>query len=160
VNAALLLPCVLTVVGCTRGVPAQGAGAEGITADSLRGTVEIVGSDPGTWVVMRTEGGTRTVTLAGEIGPLRSVQGFEVVVWGVAEPPADFRVDRFAVRAVDGQAALDGTLRRAGSGWTLQPASGAAIPLPDVPGAREGARVWVVRAADGRVASHGVIREP
>jgi hypothetical protein len=122
--------------------------------------VAVVGSEPGTWVVLQTESGARATTLAGASGPLRGVTGFEVVVWGAAERPGVFRVDRFAVRAVDGQPALDGTVRRAGSGWTLQPADGPAVPLPSLQDVREGARIWLVRAPDGRVTGHGVISAP
>lgn len=160
----LLVPCVLVVLACTRGGPPPAArGADVPAADSLRGMVDIVGSEPGTWVVLRMEGGSRAVTLAGDRAVLDRLAGLEVAVWGAAEGPGTFRVSRLAVRAASGMPAVDGILVREGQGFVLVTAAGRRLPIAHLPHdlrASVGARVWLAGPLDRAPDSFGVIGDP
>ncbi len=131
----------------------------GVQADSLRGIVDLVGSDPGMTLVLRMDGDTRAVTLTGDARVPRSLTGLEVAVWGAPERPGVFRVDRVAVRAADGIPAVDGVLARRGAGWVLETADGRRLPVPRLPEAlagQAGARVWFAGPLE-RPESFGVI---
>jgi hypothetical protein len=145
------------------GRPPNSASAPQGERDTLRGIVAVVGSAPMTEVVLRTatRGTVRLVGAAGEA--LRRLAGVELMVRGRAAaggPRAAFDVAGFAVRAVDGVPARDGTLVEERDGWFLVAADGARHRLADPPAAlREhaGARVWVAGVGEGSVASFGVI---
>jgi hypothetical protein len=144
------------------GRPPDGAAAPQGERDTLRGIVAVVGSVPMTEVVLRTA--TRgTVRLVGAAaGALRRLSGVELMVRGRAAdgPRAAFEVAGFAVRAVDGVPARDGTLVEERGSWFLVTADGGRHRLaapPDALREQVGARVWVAGAAEGSVASFGVI---
>jgi len=163
VRRALVLSCALAAVACARGAPAAGTPAAAPAADSLRGTVEVVGSEPATSVALLMDGGARAVTLEGERPLLDRLAGLEVAVWGSFVRPGVFRVDRVAVRTADGVAAVDGVLAREGGGWVLVTGDGRRVPVPHLPEAlREmaGARVWLAGPLDRPPNSSGVIRGP
>jgi hypothetical protein len=149
-------------MACARGVPAAGA-ATAPAADTLRGTVEVVGSEPGTSVALLMDGGMRAVTLDGERPLLDRLAGLEVAVRGSLVRAGVFRVERIAVRASGGVAAVDGVLARAGAGWVLATEDGRRLPVPHLPEAlraKAGARVWLAGPLDRPPDSSGVIREP
>ena len=53
----LLLPCALAALACSRGTPGPpAAGSVPAAGDSLRGIVEVVGSEPGTSVALLMDG--------------------------------------------------------------------------------------------------------
>lgn len=160
----LVFSCALAAVACARGAPAAGSASTlAAAADSLRGTVEVVGSEPGTSVALLMEGGARAVTLEGERPLLDRLAGLEVAVWGSLIRRGVFRVDRVAVRASGGVAAVDGVLARAGGGWVLVTDDGRRLPvahLPEVLRAKAGARVWLAGPLDRPPDSSGVILEP
>lgn len=134
-----------------------------VGADSLRGTVDVVGSEPGTWVVLRQGGGRRDATLLGDDTLLRRLAGLEVAVWGAAERPGTFRVTRLAVRSANGVPAVDGMLTRAGQGFALVTDDGRRLPIVQLPAALRssvGARVWVAGPLDRAPDSFGVIGDP
>lgn len=144
------------------GRPPNSAAAPQGERDTLRGIVAVVGSAPMTEVVLRTA--TRgTVRLVGAAGAaLRRLSGVELMVRGRAAdgPRAAFDVAGFAVRAVDGVPARDGTLMEERGAWFLVAADGGRHRLADPPAALRahvGARVWVAGAGEGSVASFGVI---
>ncbi len=125
--------------------------------------VDIVGSEPGTWVVLRLDGGSRDVTLLGDDVLLRRLAGLEVAVWGAAERPGSFRVTRLAVRSADGVPAVDGVLVRSEQGVALLTDGGRLLPVPHLPGTlrgRVGARVWLSGPLDRAPNSFGVIADP
>ena len=160
---ALVLSCALAAVACARGAPAAGTPAAAPAADSLRGTVEVVGSEPATSIALLMDGGARAVTLEGERPLLDRLAGLEVAVWGAPLRPGVFRVGRVAVRASGGVAAVDGVLARAGAGWVLVTDDGRRLPvarLPEVLRAKAGARVWLAGPLDRPPDSSGVILEP
>jgi len=144
-------------------VPAAGSAASAPAADSLRGTIEVVGSEPATSVALLLDGGARAVTLEGERPLLDRLAGLEVVVWGSPVRAGVFRVERVAVRASGGVAAVDGVLAREGAGWVLVLAEGRRLPVPHLPQALQGmagARIWLAGPLDRPPNSSGVIRGP
>jgi len=133
-----------------------------MAVDSLRGTVEVVGSEPATSVALLMDGGARAVTLEGERPLLDRLAGLEVAVWGAPVRPGVFRVERVAVRAAGGVAAVDGVLAREGAGWVLRTGDGRRRAIPRLPEALRGmpgARVWIAGPLD-HPDSFGVIKEP
>lgn len=158
---ALLLPCALAALACARGIPGAVA-STAVPADSLRGTIEVVGSEPATSIALLMDGGRRAVTLLGERPLLDRLSALEVTVWGDPVRPGVFRVDRFAVRAADGIAAVDGVLAQERGGWALVTADGRHHPisrLPEALAGMEGARVWIAGSI-GRPDTFGIIRQP
>jgi hypothetical protein len=164
VRQALVLSCALAAMACARGGPAAGsASTRVVVADSLRGTIEVVGSEPGTSIALLMDGGSRAVTLEGERPLLDRLSGLEVAVWGSLVRAGVFRVERLAVRASGGVAAEDGVLARAGDGWVLVTGDGRRLPiarLPETLRGMEGARVWIAGPLDRAPDSFGVIRDP
>ena len=149
-------------MACARGAPAAGSAAAAPAADSLRGTVEVVGSEPATSVALMPGGGARAVTLEGERPLLDRLAGLEVAVWGSPVRPGVFRVERVAVRASGGVAAVDGVLAREGAGWVLVTEAGR-LPiarLPETLRGMAGARVWIAGPLDRAPDSFGIIRQP
>jgi len=164
---ALVVSCALAAVACARGAPAPAgaatsAGTE-VRVDTLRGMIEVVGSEPATSVALLLDGGARAVTLQGERPLLDRLAGLEVAVWGALVRPGVFRVDRVTVRASGGAAAVDGVLAREGGGWVLVTEDGRRLPVPHLPEALRGmagARVWLAGPLDRPPDSSGVIRGP
>ena len=160
---ALLLPCALAALACARGAPAAGSASAAPAADSLRGTIEVVGSEPATSVALLLDGGARAVTLEGERPLLDRLAGLEVAVWGAPLRARVFRVDRVAVRASGGVAAVDGVLAREEGGWVLVTEDGRRIPVPHLPESLRGmarARVWLAGPLDRPPNASGVIVDP
>jgi hypothetical protein len=153
-------------MACARGAPAPAgaavsAGTE-MRVDTLRGMIEVVGSEPATSVALLLDGGTRAVTLEGERPLLDRLAGLEVAVWGSPVRGGVFRVVRVAVRAASGVAAEDGMLAREGAGWVLV-TGGGRLPIARLPEALRGmagARVWIAGPLDRAPDSFGVIRQP
>ena len=134
-------------------------------ADSVRGIVARVGSDPGSVLTVRASDG---YTCALQMTPPVAVEGLEVAFWGakssasVAMPGVSCTliVDRFAVRAVDGTAAVDGTLLQTGTTYAIVLASGRRLTLSHVPKALlalSGARIYWAGAVDQAPAAYGVL---
>lgn len=152
----------LAVLACAPGAPASGA-ADGSAAgrDTLRGTVEVVGSEPGTSVVLQVAA-DRYVTLLGERPLLLRLSGLEVMVRGELEAPRRFRVERVTVRASAGVPAEDGILAREGERWFLLTGDGRRLAIARVPEAlrnRVGARVFLAGPLDRAPDSFGIIEE-
>lgn len=136
----------------------------GVTDDTLRGVVLIVGAVPETMVALRT--GDGTITLGGPaVSALRSVVGAEVFVEGRrgSDPLRAWLADRFIVRAVDGRPARDGILEADGDALLLRLIDGSRSPIVDPPAALRthvGARVWIAGAAGASPDAWGVIGTP
>lgn len=163
---ALLLPCALAAVACAQRGPAKAGGGASIqaqAADTLRGTIEVVGSEPATSIALMLDGGRRAVTLEGERPLLDHLSGLEVAVWGSPLRPGVFRVTRVAARASSGVAAEDGVLARDGGGWVLVTGDGRRLPIARLPEALRGmagARVWIAGPLDRAPDTFGVILDP
>ena len=99
------------LLGAGLGGCATAANGDAVTdtpADTLRGEVAVVGADPLTRVVLRTD--DRSITLEGPaVDQLRRVNGLTVRVDGSLRDDA-MTVTSFRVRAVDGLPAADGVL--------------------------------------------------
>jgi hypothetical protein len=145
-------------------MPAGGALLEApAAADTLRGIVEVVGSEPATSVALLMDGGAPPVTLDGERPMLDRLAGLEVAVWGSLVRPGVFRVERVAVRAAGGVAAVDGVLVHDAGGWALTTEDGRRLPvlyLPDALRGMAGARIWLAGPLDRAPDSSGVIKRP
>ena len=161
----ILASCALAVMACARGAPPSsdnGAPVATTSADTLRGTVEVVGSEPGTQVVL-TDGRGGAVTLEGERQVLLALQALEVTVHGRMEAdPRRFVVERIAVRSANGVPAVDGVIAREGGRLLLVTGDGRRLPVPHLPAqlaGRVGARVWLAGPLDRHPDTFGVIAE-
>ena len=153
------LAAVLTLSACA---PRPQTSAE-TPPDTLRGRLEVVGSEPGTSAVLMLDRDTRSVTLLGDRTLLNRLAGLEVVIWGQRVPGDRFQVGRFAVRASSGVPALDGVLGRNGRSAYLVTADGRRHAIARLPQALEGlvgARVWLAGPLDRAPDSFGVIAPP
>jgi hypothetical protein len=96
---------------------------------------------------------------AGSAG-LASLSGAEVVVWGRRSEQHVLDAVSFAVRTVDGAAAVDGILERSGDAYALRLTDGSRrmVTRPS-PALRErvGSRVWVTGPADVEPQAFGII---
>jgi hypothetical protein len=134
--------------------------------DSLRGVVERIGNEPGARLIVRGAAGE---TCAFDDGAPPALDGLEVTLWGArtrAVNPAipgvacALRVQRYAVRAVDGVPAMDGILVESESSYALALASGARPLLRNVPAvlrAHVGARIYWAGPLDRAPAAYGVL---
>jgi len=161
----LLASCALAVLACAPGAPPSAdneAPVATASADTLRGTVEVVGSEPGTSVVL-TDGRGGAVTLEGERQVLLALQALEVTVHGrMMEGPRRFHVERVAVRSANGVAAVDGVIAREAGRAVLVTGDGRRLPVPHLPAqlaAKVGARVWLAGPLDRHPDTFGVIAE-
>lgn len=162
-RALLLVPCALATLACAPGARPPANDGLQVAADTLRGRVAIVGSEPGTWVVLQLDGGRRAVTLLGDRRVLDRLSGLEATVWGTPDASGMLPVTRFEVRGSGGVAAVDGVLERRGGGYVLVTHEGRALPLAHLPEAlREavGGRVWLAGPLDRPPDSFGVLSEP
>ncbi|MHB1095078.1 MAG: hypothetical protein ACYC3F_02810 [Gemmatimonadaceae bacterium] len=137
----------------------------GDPADTVRGIVERVGSDPTTLLVVR---GTDGAACAFQLTAPPAFEGLEVTLWGRRDLTSatmlpgvfcTFAAERYAVRAVDGIAAMDGMLRIDGSSYAIE-TDGARRPLRDVPAtlrAQVGARIYWAGPLDRAPAAYGVL---
>ena len=148
------------------GTPAALPAAPLSGPDTARGVVRILGTVADSRVVVHSPTGPVAVIgpLAPTIAALQEmdvwVQGPLSVAVGRAIPPRQIEARQFAVRAVNGVAALDGTLREESGGLVLVGAAGGRTILgtpPPALRARVGNRVWVTRDASGAVTAFGVI---
>lgn len=161
-GALAMLVVAGALVACVRG-PSVGDGnrSDSIAADTLRGTVAIVGAEPATSVMLQDDQGAAT-PLQGEEATLRALAGIEVAVRGLAGGRGTFQVASVAVRAHMGVPAVDGILVRRGAGWALITAPGDTVPiayLPEVLRGSEGARVWLAGPLDRSPDAWGTIRQ-
>ena len=160
----------LTFAGaCARAIQVVRAPAV-ISSDSLRGVLAVTGSEPQVQLVLRQAAGTSCTLREATPSGLRAAQGLEVTAWGtrdvnsVMPTPQGARcglvVSRFAVRAADGNAAVDGILRAEGSGFVIEVAGGERRALTEVPAAlrsQVGARIFWVGPQDRPPSAYGVI---
>lgn len=129
-------------------------------SDSIRGTVQLTGSAPGTRPVLVSGGSNIALTgIAGD--GLQNLDGAEVVVRGMRVSPRDIVVSSFSVRAMKGVPVLDGRLTRSGKGWSivLSDRSGTRTlsSIPEMLQAAAGARVWIDAANSSRPQTYGII---
>jgi hypothetical protein len=141
--------------------PAGESGAPGLPSpDSLRGTLELTGTDSAAQVAMRTT--NDVVALSGAaLGALRRIPGLEVVVRGT-RTPRGFDVASFAVRAANGEEAVDGVLDLENGVFFLRTDDGMRVPVPTLPvplRGEIGSRVYLVGSLTNGVSAFGVLAE-
>jgi hypothetical protein len=128
-----------------------------MAADTARGVVEIVGAEPITQVRIATPDGRLTLTGPGA-DELRLAAGTEIWVAGTREEGDGFRIEAFAIRAVDGMAAVDGFLELDGDDAVLLTRTGDRVRFTPAPaGVRqlEGRRIWIAGPAGGEPQAWG-----
>ena len=135
-------------------------------ADSVRGVVERIGSDPTTQLVVRPADGT---VCALQLTAPPPFEGLEVTLWGrrdlasatmIPGVSCTFAAVRYAVRAVDGIAAVDGILRVDGTASAIETTDGVRRPLRDLPSAlrtQVGARIYWAGPLDRAPAAYGIL---
>jgi hypothetical protein len=132
-------------------------------ADTARGIVAVLGTSLDSRVVVRADGGARSVTLVGaQARAIGAMSGADVWVTGTRDQNGRITVSRFTVRSVDGAPALDGTLIARGAQLLLVTRDGKQHAIDAAPPAlREhvGARVWVTGPLDKGPVIFGVIEE-
>lgn len=139
--------------------PAQSSAT--MNSDTARGIVAVVGAIPTTRVVVRlARGGTLTVTgsLADEIG---KASGAEVWVSGRKVNDRTLEVARYAVRTVDGVAAVSGALNVDRDHLVLVTQDERRLVIAHPPASLRdhvGARVWISGDLGGTINAFGVLR--
>jgi hypothetical protein len=131
------------------------------TRDSVCGVVRVVGSDPAVLVQIEPTGGA-PVTIGGSArDALRLLSAIDVCAHGPGATGAEWIAERFVVRAVSGEPAVDGTLLSRGGSFAVRTPDGREVPLASLPDALQrevGTRVWVVLDHRGNVKTFGMIR--
>ena len=151
---------VATAASC-RTAPRR-AGADGAArADTLRGSVEEVGTGEMPDLVLVPPGGGRSVSLRGPLRPLlEHVVGLGVVAVGDRQADA-VTVDRFVVVSANGLPTTDGILSARHDSLFLATVDGAkpalVHPSPVLRG-HVGGRVWVAGPIDQEPVTYGIIQ--
>jgi hypothetical protein len=155
---AILATLDVLCIGChqTQGAPPGRADAE--AADTVMGTVRVVGVAALPRVTLARDGGAGALTLIGP-PPLRRVDGLRVAVIGRLAG-SELTVERFTVVAANGVPATDGRLVADGAVLYLVTADGARHPLvrpsPNLR-AHAGGRAWVSGPLDREPVAYGII---
>ena len=131
--------------------------------DSIRGIVSVVGTSFDKRVMIAERGTQRRVEVVGtQASLIGHVAGAEVSASGPLSG-TQLNASRFVVRSVDGQAAIDGTLRTEGGALFIVTAEGVrtriTAPPPPLVG-HDGARVWITGDPTKAVSSFGFIDPP
>lgn len=132
-------------------------------ADSVRGTVSVVGTSFDKHVMIAEKGSQRRVEVVGSLAALVGhVSGAEISATGTLSG-TQLNASRFLVRSVDGQPAIDGTLKTEGGSLFIVTADGSrtkiTAPPPPLVG-HDGSRVWITGDPAKGVASFGFIDPP
>ena len=139
----------------TRGAP---PGADAAAADSIVGTVRVVGVEALPKVTLVSDGGGEALTLVGPPA-LKRVDGLRVAVIGRLAG-TELSVERFTVVAANGVPATDGRLVADGAVLYLVTADGERHPLvrpsPSL-WAHAGGRAWVSGPLDREAVAYGII---
>jgi hypothetical protein len=131
--------------------------------DSVRGTVSVVGTSFDKHVMIAERGTRRRVEVVGSQSALIGhVSGAEVAATGSLSG-TQLNATGFVVRSVDGQAAIDGTLKTEAGSLFIVTAAGVrtriSAPPPPLVG-HDGARVWITGDPAKSVSSFGFIDPP
>lgn len=153
------------LIACAPAQSSSRNGSASTTAapmDTLVGVVTEVGSDPGTWMSLKPNGGGQSMRLSGDgAALLRAVSRTEVWVSG-ARQLDEFRVDAFEVRKANDVAVDDGIVSVEGGKVYLTTRSGSKREIPYAPpqlASMSGARIWVTRPNGNQGPTWGVIKK-
>lgn len=146
---------------CASGEAAT-SGPAPAAADTVRGTLAVVGADPLAQPAIRPDDGPGEIHLTGPgAEDAATLQGMQVWASGALDPERDeLEVERLEVRAVDGTAAVSGTLEREGARWYLLLDDDRRVPLRNLPDGlqeQEGERVWISAPVDVGGGSSGAL---
>jgi hypothetical protein len=150
--------------GPTKSAPASPAPASPSPAssDTVRGIVAVVGTEHEKQVIVRPPG-ARAITLTGPQALLVGrTAGADVWVAGTRGERNALAVTRFAVRTVDGIAAVDGTLTDDGGRLVLATPEGQRHAVANPPEALRqhvGARVWISGNLSQGPVAYGIIQD-
>ena len=140
-------------------------GSAAVTArvDSIRGKVSVVAVSLNKRVMIAESGSRRRVEVTGPLATLVGrVAGTEIAASGTLAG-SRLEVSRFEVKSVDGEPAIDGTLRTEGGLLYIVTSSGTrtriAAPPPPLTG-KDGSRVWITGDPSKGVSSFGFIDPP
>jgi hypothetical protein len=155
------LALAAALAACVQPQQAQNAASTDASPDTVRGTVRVVGSEPGTWVVLHPEG-EHSMSVAGHAAEqMRAVSGADVWARGRATGGGRyFEVEEFAVRSADGRATWDGVVTRTNGGLSLALTEGGTVELRNPPQALYaviGSRIWITQSIPDRGDTWGVI---
>jgi hypothetical protein len=132
-------------------------------ADSVRGIVSVVGTSFEKHVMVAPASGGRRMEITGPLATLVGrVAGAEVSVAGTSSG-TQLEASRFVVRSVDGQPAIDGTLRTEAGALYIVTENGSRTRIATPPSplvGRDGARVWITGDPAKGVQSFGFIDPP
>lgn len=165
---------VLLAAACRSGGAGAGDGLTTASApDTVRGIVSVRGSEPLTTVIVTPIGfpSDPVAPRGADLALLRGVAGLDVVLAGrrTGDRVLDagpggavaFDLERFLVRAADGQPARDGVLGEDAGRYHLIAADGTRTPIVALPPALQsqvGARIYLVGPPDAAPVSYGIIR--
>lgn len=169
--AVVLVGMPLAGVTACRGTTPGAAPAPLAAGDTVRGIVSLVGSEPLAVLVVAPKRGDLVVPRGDDVPQLRTLTGIEVTIAGALTDDCVseggprgarvFAVTQFAVRAMNGVAAVDGTLQQEGELWVLATSDGRHVPIVGLPTALEnqaGARVYLVGPLDRPPQAYGIIK--
>jgi hypothetical protein len=156
------VPTTLTPAETPAGAPSASA-SPAPAVDSIRGTVSVTGTSFEKHVMIAERGTQRRVEVTGPLATMIGrVAGTEIMALG-QRSGTRLEASGFAVRVVDGQPAIDGTLQSENGNLFIVTADGArekiVAPPPPFAG-REGARVWITGDPARSIASFGFIDPP
>lgn len=132
-------------------------------ADSVRGVIRLLGSEPARQPVLQVAGETAPMMLSGmATSGLQRLEGADVVVLGLQVSPRDIVVAEYIVRGMKGVPAYDGVLQVGESGYALVLSDGSGskrfASLPEPLRGLSGARVWIaVPEGDAAPRAYGII---
>ena len=157
------VPTTLTPAETAKSIAPADATTPPAKTDSVRGTVSVTGTSFEKHVMIAERGTQRRVEITGRLASMIGhVAGTDIVASGRMSGTR-LEATRFVVRTVDGQPAIDGTLRTENGALMIVTADGSrtkiAAPPPPLVG-REGARVWITGDPARSVASFGFIDPP
>jgi hypothetical protein len=155
---------------CHRSTPSHADDVDASAADTVRGTLALLGNEPMSELRIIPVGGGAPLVLAGrQSALLRGLARLDVMVAGrmtskrgAAGGAGVFTVDSFVVRAADGMPAHDGIIAEHAGRFYLVVSGGTRMPADHLPGmlrGKVGARVFLTGPLDRAPASYGVIME-
>ncbi len=142
---------------------AGGTASSRARADSIKGTIRLIGDAPAVQPVLQTDRSSAPVMMSGmATNGMQRLEGAEIVVYGLKTSPRDIVVADFAVISVHGTPAFDGILNSDTDGFSITLSDGSGrkrlTAVPEALRELAGARVWVSVADGGSVPrSYGYI---
>ena len=159
----LLAVSAAALLGCQPQAPkpavtAQQAADAQSSADTLRGTLVLEGSDPYPMAVLRTSSGR--VVLDGVSAGMLKLSQLDLWLRGTRTSANRFHITDYRVRGANGARAWDGVLRNGVAGFNLELTDGSSHPIRGAPSnfaQLMGSRVWVTENPDGTLREYGVL---